>query len=156
MSDFIETATKHERKGLFLDFDGVLHPAGIEVPQEPAFVWLPMLEVTIAGHPNVGIVASSTWRYMHTDGELRHLLGEVGHLFLGAIPRGPRSDGHRWWLHLNPAFTSHRFLDDDAREIPVPPPAELVVCDPALGLATPGGDERTARMAEFVMKAPTC
>ena len=128
------------RKVLFLDFDGVLHPAGdgIEELKGPAFVWLPLLEDALARHSNVGIVVSSTWRYTHSQGELRELLGSIGPRLLGAIPTGPRYEGIRWWLHLNRSFTSFRILDDQPLEFADPPPPELVLCTPSLGLTTPG------------------
>lgn len=150
--------TTPSRKVLFLDFDGVLHPAGDgpEVLEGPTFVWLPFLEGVLRGYPNVGIVVSSTWRYTHTDGELRLLLGDLGPRLLGAIPRGPRYEGIQWWLHMNRAFASHRIIDDHAREFPDPLPPELLLCDPALGLATPGVIDGLCAWLNSSCEAPSC
>ena len=128
---------------LFLDFDGVLHPTLDDVDGEDQpiatslFGWLPLLASVLQPYPNVGVVVHSTWRYNHDLAELRELLGPLGERFLGATPLGPRYESILWWLHLNPAFTSHRILDDNAREFPNPPPAELIVCHPLRGVAEP-------------------
>lgn len=66
---------QHQKRILFLDFDGVLHPpraiAGAKPPQTPAqiragwpqtFVHLPVLVRLLAAHENVGVVVSSSWR----------------------------------------------------------------------------------------------
>lgn len=131
---------------VFLDFDGVLHPAGLPPYDEPPasfvstgfFGWLPALVQVLRPHPDVAIVVHSTWRYTHDVDELRLLLGTLRPRVVGATPRGPRYESIEWWLHANPLFVSHRILDDDAREFPTPPPPELILCDPTTGVAAPG------------------
>ena len=132
-------------RALFLDFDGVLHPSVLSRFDEPPeslttvfFGWLQALVQVLRPHPDVAIVVHSTWRYTHDADELRLLLGALGPQFAGATPKGPRYESIEWWLHLNPLFVSHRSLDDDAREFPTPPPPELILCDPATGVAAPG------------------
>ena len=88
-------------------------------------------------HPDVVIVVHSTWRYTHDADELRLLLGALGQRVVGATPRGPRYESIEWWLNMNPKFGSYRILDDDAREFPTPTPPELILCDPATGVAAP-------------------
>lgn len=39
---------------------------------------------------------------------------------------------------MNPRFADHRILDDDAGEFPSPAPPELILCNPATGVAAPG------------------
>lgn len=61
---------------LFLDFDGVLHPGDPEFDGEK-FCWLPVLERLLIAHVDVRIVVHSSWRYDHTDAELKQLLGRL-------------------------------------------------------------------------------
>lgn len=134
-------AGREADRALFLDFDGVLHPAvegspatGIVVPT-PLFGWLPALARELEPHPDVVVVVHSTWRYTHDLEELRELLGGLGERVAGTTPRGPRYESILWWLHMNPRFISHRILDDAQNEFPQPPPAELILCDPETGVA---------------------
>ena len=130
---------------LFVDFDGVLHPktleAGIEedeiVVGTAQFGWLPALVSVLRTYPEVSLVVHSTWRYTHDIDELRGVLGVLGSRVVAATPRGPRLDSILWWLHMNPQFGSYRILDDDPREFPIPPPPELILCNPRTGVAAP-------------------
>ena len=132
-------------RALFLDFDGVLHPKTLEADIEEdeivvstgLFGWLPALVGVLKTKPEVSVVVHSTWRYTHDVEELRLLLGALGSRVVGTTPRGPRYEAIEWWLHLNPLFGSYRILDDDPTEFPVPPPPELILCDPRTGVAAP-------------------
>ena len=124
---------------LFLDFDGVLQRAGNGVEDVgPTFVWLPLLVAALAGHPDVVIAVHSTWRYQYTDAELRELLGGLERHVVAAVPRGPRREAIPWWRQMHPAITSFCILDDDGKEFGSELPPELLLCDPTLGLNTPG------------------
>ena len=131
---------------VFLDFDGVLHPTPLADADEPLRL-LPHLKRVLAGR-DVALVVHSTWRYVYRPRELGELLATAGAPLLGATPRGPRYESILWWLHLNPSVTDYIILDDDAKEFPDPPPAELLLCDPADGLLTPGVLERLGRWLE--------
>lgn len=54
---------------LFLDFDGVLHPAFC--PAEEHFCRRPLFEDVMRRHPAVRIVISSSWRHHYPVGQLR-------------------------------------------------------------------------------------
>lgn len=124
---------------LFLDFDGVLHRAGDgQEDVGPTFVWLPLLAAILVGHPDVVIAVHSTWRYQYTLKELRELLVGLERNVVTTVPRGPRREAIPWFLQMHPDVESHLILDDDAREFGGTPPPELVLCDSALGLTTPG------------------
>lgn len=130
---------------LFIDFDGVLHRAGNGIEQTgPHFIWLPLLAEELAEHPDVALVVHSTWRYQYTLDELRELLAAFGRRVIGVAPRGPRWDAIKWFLQLNPHFTTYRILDDESKEFE-PRPDELVLCDPSLGVTTPGVLAQVAR-----------
>lgn len=122
---------------LSLDFDGVLHPQmpSSAAEQVPPFCWLPVLAEVLAPHPDVCVLVHSSWRYVYSPDELRDILDSLAPRFVGTAPRGPRYDSVLWWLQLNPRFASVRILDDDASEFPTPPPAELILCDPRMGVS---------------------
>jgi HAD domain in Swiss Army Knife RNA repair proteins len=122
---------------LFLDFDGVLHP-GPDVTSKPThWCWLPDLVELLAWHAEVRIVVHSLWRLDHSVDELRALLGELAERVIDATPQGGRLESIEAWLVGRPDIVSYRVLDDDEREFFYPLPAELIVCDPALGVTDP-------------------
>ena len=126
---------------LFLDFDGVLHPGPDAQPHEIApFAWLPALAHLLSQHPEVGVVVHSNWRLGHDADELRALLGPLGERFLGATGPGERYASILDWLRAHEAVDCC-ILDDDAREFPDPPPAELILAPTHAGI----GDEETQR-----------
>lgn len=101
---------------MFLDFDGVVHPADTGLRLAERFCWLPILESLVEGHPDVYIVVHSTWRYEYTDQELRGLLGPLGQRFVGSAPRAPREQAIETVLLANKLVRAHIALDDDRRE----------------------------------------
>lgn len=101
---------------LFLDFDGVLHSSRAELDGK-YFRWLPALEKLLVNFPDVKIVVHSTWRYDHTDDELRQLLGGLGERFVGSAPRGPREQVIQMVLQANKGkFTDYLVVDDAPHE----------------------------------------
>ena len=75
---------------LFLDFDGVLHPAS---QAGPRFTGVPLLASWLAEWPGVDVVVSSSWREVHTMHELVDLLGpRIGPRVVGRTPQPRRSD----------------------------------------------------------------
>lgn len=69
---------------LFLDFDGVLHPAD---GSQEAFCRLPLLESWMQHWPAVQVVISSSWRRLHSMSELVEFLGPVvGPRVVGCTP----------------------------------------------------------------------
>jgi hypothetical protein len=123
---------------LSLDFDGVLHPGDEDLPEHGRFCWLPVLEELLAAHPDVGLAVHSTWRYTHTDEEIRDLLGPaLGSRYCGKAPRGPREESVMWFMHLSNC-QDYLVVDDSPHEFGELPPHRLVVCDAALGLSDEG------------------
>lgn len=131
-------------RALFLDFDGVLHPAGELPAGSTRFQWLPILVDLLASWPNVLLVVHSTWRYDHTDAEIRQLLGSLGAKFVGCVPRGPREQAIQWFLKMNPVISEHLVLDDAGREFTQTSGAYLVLCDPLRGVSDPQVQQRLA------------
>lgn len=125
------------RRLLSLDFDGVVHPtdeADVRIATTH-FGWLPHLASALASHPDVAVLVHSTWRYTYDPEELRELLGPLGSRVVGSTPKGPRYESILRWLSANTQFSDYRILDDAAREFPHPPPAELILCNPASGVS---------------------
>jgi hypothetical protein len=121
---------------LFLDFDGVLHPAE-GASDSTRFRWLQVLEQMLDGHRDVQIVVHSSWRYEYSDRELRELLGGLGSRFIGSVPRLPREGAIEMVLQANRGrITSHLVLDDDAREFTAGR-LNLLRCEPSLGVSDP-------------------
>lgn len=121
---------------LFLDFDGVLHPSA-QYRFIRHFIWLPKLEWLLERHPDVKVVVHSTWRYDHTDDELRALLGSLGSRFVGSAPRGPRAQAIESVLSANKGVvTSHLVLDDQAEDF-VASNLTVLALDGRVGISDP-------------------
>jgi hypothetical protein len=123
---------------LFLDFDGVLHPASAY--QTHAFSHAPALARCVAPY-DCEIVISSSWRFSYTLDELRSLLPrELAMRVTGAT--GPAHVGSQAryieickYLQKRMLQTdAWRALDDAAWEFPHGL-RNLVSCDPNVGLA---------------------
>ena len=119
---------------LFLDFDGVVHPAPWLPSTLTHWCWLPLLAQTPARHEDVRLVVHSTWRHEYNLDELRELLDRLGPRVVGATAGGDRLQGIEVWLADHPEVTSYRLLDDDLADF-YRRPAELILCDPAKGLS---------------------
>jgi hypothetical protein len=119
---------------LFLDFDGVLHPASGVVSSLTRWCWLPVLAQLLARQDDVRIVVHSSWRDDHDIDQLRELLSNVGERVIGATPQGGRLESIERWLEAHPDVSSYRILDDDESDFFHPLPRELILCDSARGI----------------------
>lgn len=116
---------------IFLDFDGVLHPLGLDLDpartlhgkpvatarQVQEFCWLPLLLELLDGHPDVRVVVHSSWRAGRNLHQLQALFGAHGHLVVGATRADlPKRASIKHWLQHHPEVTSWCILDDAERE----------------------------------------
>lgn len=141
----------HEKRVIFLDFDGVLHPpkaiAGAKPPLTPAqirtgwpqtFQHLPLLAQLLQGHADVGVVVSSSWRLFLNEQELAELLHPIKDWYVGALPprMTQRDEAIKQWLSDN-KVADFVVLDDVQRFFAGYPSQwpQLVVCNSALGIA---------------------
>lgn len=131
------------KKVLFLDFDGVLHPAsGDSVPE---FSRAHTLASAMEGYA-CDIVISSTWRLHYSLDELKDFLpSNLAGRVIGTTGEDPRSHFARhdailaWLAHSDPV--DWRALDDAKAEFRET--SHLVVCSPEVGLEEAQGLELT-------------
>ncbi len=136
----------HQSRVLFLDFDVVLHPpraiAGARPPLTPAqirsgwpntFEHLSVLASLLAGHDNVGVVVSSSWRHYLKESELAELLGSIGPHFAGAVRHGARDEAIRAYV-IEHSIEDFVILDDVQKFFPGDRP-QLILCNSALGIS---------------------
>lgn len=141
----------NQKRVIFLDFDGVLHPpkaiAGARPPLTPAqihagwpqtFQHLPLLAQLLQGDADVGVVVSSSWRLFLNEQELAELLHPIKDWYVGALNRRftQRDEAIMQWLSEH-KVADYVVLDDVPRffsgyrsQWP-----QLIVCNAALGIA---------------------
>lgn len=111
-----------DQRILFLDFDGVLHPEGIETDLE--FVDLDNFEHVIREFQQVRIVVSPTWRLSESVEELRlHFSADIRERIVDVTPkladfesvRGQRHRECEAWIRENSPDGHGLALDDGAR-----------------------------------------
>ena len=135
------------RRVLFLDFDGVLHPATAHFALDD--VRLPIAALKAAGlfvhvgaladalrpFEDVGVITHSSWRLTHTDSEIRDLLGVLGSRVIGTTDR--TMDREKSIAHAvrtkDLARDAFRVLDDQP-ELFVKFRGNVIACDPAHGV----------------------
>lgn len=90
-----EAALRRLRPTLFLDFDGVTHPEGLGPEVSREFECVPRLWVILRAVPAAQVVFSTSWRSIHTFGELVDFATRSGGedlvaRFVGVTPEIPR------------------------------------------------------------------
>jgi len=125
---------------LFLDFDGVIHVRGGDL-----FEHVPLLERWLRQHPACAVVISSSWREDYPmDVLVEAFAPDLQDRVLGGTPRVVEGRGCgipfereleiRAWLEGNDhSDTAWAALDDCAHWFE-PGCAQLVACDPEIGL----------------------
>jgi hypothetical protein len=142
---------------VFLDFDGVLHPASaLEVFRRRLacdeaiqagrlFRWTYVLSELLERDKDVGVVVHSAWRRLVRECELRRYLGPLGSRFLGAT----RGDLARWpsiqYTVEVMQLAAWLVLDDHVTEFPQPLPPEVVMCDAEEGVWSSSVRSRISR-----------
>ncbi|WP_144967686.1 HAD domain-containing protein [Herbaspirillum lusitanum] len=131
---------------LFLDFDGVLHPA-IYKNNSDLFCRRSLLENSLRNCQHVDVVITSTWRENRTLEELRSLFStDIRSRIIGKTPnwrdiQSPSEMGSyvrqaevkSWLLHADKNWESWVVLDDQPHLFR-PFLSNLVRTDPAIGL----------------------
>lgn len=99
---------------VFLDFDGVLHPAAGGPADAPPFCWVAELAEELAPHPDVGIVVHSSWIDQHSVEDVREFLGPLGLRLLGTVGTGEKSLAVLSFVRSLPDLHHWIVIDDDA------------------------------------------
>ena len=122
---------------LFLDFDGVLHPAFCKA--RDYFCHMPLFAAAMREHPEVSIVISSTWRCIYPLDELRKAFpADIAARVIGMTPE---ADGQMRHVEITQYLEQHAppgapwvALDDNHFSFP-DHCANLVACDGNVGLS---------------------
>lgn len=146
----------HQRRVIFLDFDGCVHtPKAIAGAQPPltaaqikagwpeTFQHLPILAKLLAGHADIAVVVSSSWRLYLDDDALAELLQPISQWFAGSIKKGRRDEEIRAWLDRH-SVEDFVVLDDVAKFFPGSWPS-LILCNPALGISEPAVQQKLVK-----------
>lgn len=121
---------------LFLDFDGVLHPAGGEPGQVLPFCWVSELAEELASHLDVGLVIHSSWIDVHTVEAMREFLGPLGPRLIGKVGPGEKSPAVLSFVRERPDLP-WLVIDDDPTRFGPEFPGSVLMCDPSTGLSDP-------------------
>lgn len=125
---------------LFLDFDGVLHPASARASER--FSRFAVLEEALSAAAACEIVISSSWRHHHPFADLLALFpASIRPLVVGTTGepchgRWPRHQEIVAFVRQRCPAARWRALDDSWNEFP-PGCRELIVCNPNKGIDLP-------------------
>ena len=124
------------KKIIFLDFDGVLHPAHFSEGSE--FSRMPLLEALVDDY-SFEIVISSSWRFHYPLAELKAKLGrKLGDCVIGTTGQASQQKHARFneineWLDFH-TKCDWRAVDDSKFEFPIDF-RNLILCDSRTGIA---------------------
>ena len=124
-------------RAIFIDFDGVLHPAGGPVGACLPFEWLSDLKALLSAHLPVRIVVHSSWRLTYPHEEIRELLSGLSAVDVDIVGPGEKRQAITAYLSAHPEIASGFVIDDEPNEFPADFPLQVVVCDPAIGITCP-------------------
>lgn len=124
-------------RAIFIDFDGVLHPAGGSVGACLPFEWLSDLKALLSPHPPVRIVVHSSWRLTYSHEEIREFLSGLRALEIAIVGPGEKLQAITAYLGAHPEIASGLVIDDEPNEFPADFPLQVVACDPAIGITCP-------------------
>jgi hypothetical protein len=137
---------------IFLDFDGVLHPLGLQltdtrvvngkpvatVVKVDFFCWVELLAQKLERFPDVRLVVHSAWRESHTAEALGLYLGPLLPRYIGCTDNSPKLQSIRTWLAAHPDVHSFCILDDATHEFDCDPPVpEFIACNYETGITAP-------------------
>lgn len=130
---------------MFIDFDGVLHPAGGAPGYVLPFEWLPQLEELLSAAPDVALVVHSSWALRYSLEELCEFLGPVSCKVIGTVGPGSKEDAILAFLRSRPEIDSWLVVDDSPGDFSDAFSNSIAVCDPKRGVSDPGVQARILR-----------
>ncbi len=122
-------------RAIFIDFDGVLHPAGGPVGACLPFEWLSDLKALLSAHPPVRIVVHSSWRLTYPHEEIREFLSGLNAPEIDIVGPGEKLQAITAYLSLHPEIDRSLVIDDEPNEFPADFSLLVVVCDPSTGIS---------------------
>lgn len=129
-------------KAIFIDFDGVLHPAGGPPGTCLPFEWLADLAAVLRSRTSIRIVVHSSWRLVYPHAELREFLCELGVTDIDFVGDAEKAEAITAYLHAHPEVQSSLVLDDQPGDFPADFPCQVVACEPATGISSKGVQAR--------------
>jgi len=133
-------------RAIFLDIDGVLHPTtAIEhfnplmplaesMARHQLMRWCDDLADLMDGHDDVLLFVHSSWRFQFENADLRMALGRLGHLYEGITDQEERNRFPSITQMAARAGLDDYLILDDARDAFPADCAQLVLCNPLLGI----------------------
>ena len=120
---------------IFIDFDGVVHPAGGPVSACLPIEWLSDLDAILSAHPPVRIVVHSSWRLTYPHEEIREFLSGLSALEIDIVGPGEKREAITAYLSAHPEIESGLVIDDEPSEFLAEFPLQVVACDPTTGIS---------------------
>lgn len=124
-------------RAIFVDFDGVLHPAGGPAGACLPFEWLSDLVTVLSTHPSIRIVVHSSWRLTYPHDELREFLSALSGFEIDIVGPGEKFRAITAYLSAHPEIDSSLVIDDEPSEFSAEFPLQVVACDPSTGISCP-------------------
>ena len=142
---------------VFLDFDGVMHPAGCETSRY--FCNLAQFEAVLREHANVALVIASTWRHAYPLNEIkRNFSPDIAARIVGKTPAWEDDgDEHIRYREIreflkHPKLAGIRWLALDDTQVEFPPGCpNLVLCDSARGFDAAAADAFRERLRQAAL-----
>lgn len=122
-------------RAIFIDFDGVVHPAGGPVSACLPIEWLSDLDAILSAHPPVRIVVHSSWRLTYPHEEIREFLSGLSALEIDIVGPGEKREAITAYLSAHPEIESGLVIDDEPSEFLAEFPLQVVACDPTTGIS---------------------
>ncbi|MBS0455371.1 MAG: hypothetical protein JSS14_29075 [Proteobacteria bacterium] len=137
---------------VFLDFDGVLHPAGGPPGTSLPFEWNHVLAALLEPFADVRIVIHSSWREHFSAPELIDFLEPVASRLVGAVDAGPKPAAIKRFLYEHPDVADALVLDDQVDEYASGFPVTVLECDPRTGISS---KEVQRRLRDWLLGLPS-
>lgn len=119
---------------IFIDFDGVLHPAGGPPGAILPFEWVDELAAMLEPFQGVQLVVHSSWQLNFPSDYIRDFLGPLGARFIGVVGPGSKSDAIDRYVRDHPEVDAAIVVDDQPEEFPSNFRFDVIACDPATGV----------------------
>lgn len=134
---------------IFLDFDGVLHPEGLQAGErDKLFCARPLLHQILRAAPGVDVVFTTSWRRLYSFADLVAFASageDLAHRFIGITPHlpaeermqgiiGQREDEIQAWLAIHDRDPGRWLALDDQPDIYWPRCAGLYLTNWQTGL----------------------